>query len=264
MRRSTVAGIFVSILITVCAIFPAGRAEAASVNLPPKAELEAAVTRIETFADYSKYYGANATPITPNAPHYQEYEYLHSLVTTTNKLIANYDDEGFRNHNSEAYGIALTAIDQAITSCRYLFGIVRTENLTAQAAQTPSSSATPTVTATAQAQAQASTTSNTPDVTTAITTTPTIDNETTTDNQPSDSTAPTTFQATESQSSDNGANENLPVEIPKTGSISGSSSIVFIVLVSFIAAISATAIYFIYNRQSKHATPASRRKPGRR
>ncbi len=262
MRRSTVTGIFVSILITICAIFPAGHAEATTANLPPKAELEAAVTRIEKFADYSKYYGANVTPITPDTPHYQEYEYLHSLVTTTNKLIANYDDESFRNHNSEAYGIALTVIDQAITSCRYLFGIVRAESLAAQAAQTPSSSATPTVAATNQTQAP--TTPNTPAITAATTPTPITDNKTTTDNQPSNSTALTTFQATESQSTNDNANENLPVEIPKTGGISGSSSIVFIVLVGFIAAIAATVIYFIYNRQPKHATPASRRKPGRR
>ena len=261
MRRSTVTSIFVSILITICAIFPADHAEATTVNLPPKAELEAAVTRIETFADYSKYYGANATPITPDTPYYQEYEYLHSLVTKTNLLITNYDNADFTVRNAEAYGIALTVIDQAITSCRYLFGIVRAESLTAQATQTPSSSAAPT---TATTQAQAPTTSNTPAITAATTPTPIADNKTTTDNQPSSSTALATFQATESQSTDNDANENLPVEIPKTGGISGSSSIVFIVLVSFIAAISATVIYFIYNRQPKHATPASRRKPGRR
>ena len=262
MRRSTVTSIFVSILITICAIFPAGHAEATTVNLPPKSELEAAVTRIETFADYSKYYGDNATPITPDTPYYQEYEYLHSLVTKTNLLIANYNNADFTVRNAEAYGIALTVIDQAITSCRYLFGIVRAESLAAQAAQTPSSSTTPAVTATNQTQVP--TTSNTPAITAATTPTPIADNKTTTDNQPSSSTALATFQATESQSTDNDANENLPVEIPKTGGISGSSSIVFIVLVSFIAAISATAIYFIYNRQPKHATPASRRKPGRR
>lgn len=263
MRRSTVASIFVSILITICAIFPAGHAEAATVDFPSKTELEAAITRIETFADYSKYYGANTTtPITPNTPYYQEYEYLHSLVTTTNKLIANYDDESFRNHNSEAYGIALTVIDQAITSCRYLFGIVRAESLATQAAQTPSSSTTPTVTATTQSPAP--TTSNTPAITAATTPTPITDNKTTTDDQPSNSTALTTFQATESQSANDNANENLPVEIPKTGGISGSSSVVFIVLVSFIAAVATTVIYFIYSRQPKHATPAPRRKPGRR
>ncbi len=261
MRRSTVTSIFVSILITICAIFPAGHAEATTVNLPPKSELEAAVTRIETFADYSKYYGANATPITPDTPYYQEYEYLHSLVTTTNKLIANYDDESFRNHNSEAYGIALTVIDQAITSCRYLFGIVRAESLTAQATQTPSSSAAPTVTAVAQTQISAI--SSTPVVTAATTTTAT-DSKTDSDRQSSNDTALTTFESTKSYNVDEDADEDLPIEIPKTGGISGPSSIVFIVLVSFIAAIAATVIYFIYNRQPKHATPASRRKPGRR
>lgn len=173
----------------------------------------------------------------------------------------NYDNADFTVRNAEAYGIALTVIDQAITSCRYLFGIVRAESLTAQATQTPSSSAAPT---TATTQAQAPTTSNTPAITAATTPTPIADNKTTTDNQPSNSTALTTFQATESQTANDNANENLPVEIPKTGGISGPSSIVFIVLVSFIAAISATVIYFIYNRQPKHATPASRRKPGRR
>lgn len=260
MRRSTVTGIFVSILITICAIFPAGHAKAAMVNLPPKTELEAAVTRIEKFADYSKYYGANVTPITPDTPYYQEYEYLHSLVTKTNLLIANYDDESFRNHNSEAYGIALTVIDQAITSCRYLFGIVRAESLAAQATQTPSSSAAPTATSTTQSQTSAI--SSTPAVTAVATTTAT-DSKTDSDRQSSNDITLTTFESTESYNVDEDADENLPVEIPKTGDISGSSSIVFIVLVSFIAAISATAIYFIYNRQPKHATPASRRKPGR-
>ena len=49
MRRSTVTGIFVSILITICAIFPAGHAEATTVNLPPKAELG---IRISSFSCY--------------------------------------------------------------------------------------------------------------------------------------------------------------------------------------------------------------------
>ncbi len=261
MRRSTVTSIFVSILITICAIFPAGHAEATTVNLPPKAELEAAVTRIETFADYSKYYGANATPITPDTPYYQEYKYLHSLVTKTNLLITNYDNADFTVRNAEAYGIALTVIDQAITSCRYLFGIVRAESLAAQATQTPSSSATPTVTAVAQTQISAI--SSTPVVTAATTTTAT-DSKTDSDRQSSNDTALTTFESTESYNVDEDADEDLPIEIPKTGGISGPSSIVFIVLVSFIAAIAATVIYFIYNRQPKHATPASRRKPGRR
>lgn len=261
MRRSTVTGIFVSILITICAIFPAGHAEAAMVNLPPKTELEAAVNRIEKFADYSKYYGANATPITPDTPYYQEYEYLHSLVTKTNLLIANYDNTDFTVRNAEAYGIALTVIDQAITSCRYLFGIVRAESLAAQATQTPSSSATPTVATTDQTQAP--TTSNTPAIT-ATTTATATNSKTDSDRQSSNDTALTTFESTESYNVDEDADEDLPIEIPKTGGISGPSSIVFIVLVSFIAAISATAIYFIYNRQPKHATPASRRKPGRR
>ncbi len=260
MRRSTVTSIFVSILITICAIFPAGHAEATTVNLPPKSELEAAVTRIETFADYSKYYGANATPITPDTPYYQEYEYLHSLVTKTNLLIANYNNADFTVRNAEAYGIALTVIDQAITSCRYLFGIVRAESLAAQATQTPSSSAAPTATSTTQSQTSAI--SSTPAVTAVATTTAT-DSKTDSDRQSSNDITLTTFESTESYNVDEDADENLPVEIPKTGGISGSSSIVFIVLVSFIAAISATAIYFIYNRQPKHATPASRRKPGR-
>jgi len=266
MRRSIIFGAIISILATGCAIIPA---QATTVILPPKADLEAAVTRIESFADYPKYYGLGATPIAPTDPYYQEYEYLHSLATKTDILIANYDDADFTIRNAEAYGIALTAIDQAIASCRYIFGIVRAESLAAQATQapsSPSSSVTPATTAQAPAQtAQTPVVSNTP---TTVATTPVTNTEASSDYQSSDgSNALTTFKSTEAQnpntdeSTDKTADSS--VEIPKTGGISQSSSIVFIVLVSFIAATAAAGIYFVYNRRPKHTASAAHRKPRR-
>lgn len=242
MRRSTIFGVFMSILIAGFAIIPA---QAAEFNPEPKSKYEEALAKLDDFiADNQSY----------ESQYPKEYDYLNSLAFKTSDLIDNYDDTDYTIRNAEAYGIAITAIDQAIESCRYIFGIVRAENLAKQAAQT--SNATPT-----SATANTVATTQTPSAQTASTPT-TLAVATTTepksDEQPkSTSNTITTFQATDPQDA---ADENLPVEIPKTGGISQSSSIIFIVIMSFIAAIAATGIYFIYNHQTKPVTPAARRK----
>lgn len=257
MRRRIVLGFFMSILIASCSLIPA---HAASVNLPAKSTLESAVAKIKSFADYSKYYGPNSTPITPSEPYYQEYEYLNSLATKTQILIDKYDDTAFTLRNAEAYNTALPAIDEAIAGCRYLFGIVRAEHL-AQQAQTSTSSTTATTPAsTPTLSVQQS--DQTPSASSAPAQ-PATTSTTTQAPSSSDSTL-ATFTATNTsnteQSSATHSDDNTPVEIPKTGGISQSSSILFIVIVSLVAALAATGIYCVYRRPAKHATPAARRK----
>lgn len=256
MRRRIVLGFFMSILIASYSLIPA---HAASVNLPAKSALESAVAKIKSFADYSKYYGPNSTPITPSEPYYQEYEYLNSLATKTQVLIDKYDDTAFTLRNAEAYNTALPAIDEAIAGCRYLFGIVRAEHL-AQQAQTSTSSTATTPASTPTPSVQQS--HQTPSASSAPAQSATTSATTQT---PSSSSSPlTTFTATDTndtqQSSATHSDDNTPVEIPKTGGISQSSSILFIVIVSLVAALAATSIYYVYHRPAKHTTPAARRK----
>lgn len=257
MRRRIVLGFFMSILIASCSLIPA---HAASVNLPAKSALESAVAKIKSFADYSKYYGPNSAPITPSEPYYQEYEYLNSLATKTQVLIDKYDDTAFTLHNAEAYNTALPAIDEAIAGCRYLFGIVRAEHL-AQQAQTSTSSTATTPASTPAPSVQQS--HQTPSASSAPATQPATTSTTAQAPSSSDSTL-ATFTATDTndakQSSATHSDDNTPVEIPKTGGISQSSSILFIVIVSLVAALAATSIYCVYHRPAKHTTPAARRK----
>lgn len=245
MRRRFVLAFLISTFISSLAF---ASTHASTVNLPPKADLEAAVTRIENFADYSKYYSSGATPITPSTPYYQEYEYLHSLVVNTTTLIQKYDDPDFTARNAEAYGIAITAIDQAIISCRYVFGIVRAESLAAQAAQTSTPNHTP-----------ASTSASTPIAQTAPTATTSANLPTNTTSSQNNQPLETSVTYQDDNHSESTTPET-PAEIPNTGTVTHSSPLLFIVIVSFAAATGATGLYFIYNRQSKPVTPASRRK----
>lgn len=250
MRRFAILSFFMSILISSCSLVPT---QAVEINLPSKADYETALTKLNSFINYAQSYAS-----TTQYP--QEYKYLDSLITKTNILIARYDDVDFTINNAAAYSIAITAIDQAIESCRYIFGIVRAENLANQTTQptTPSSpmaqdNGTIPVVQTPNMQPAQSTTISTVTATTT---------EAKTDKQPNstDSATITTFQATDSQDA---TDESLPVEIPKTGGISQSSSILFIVIMSFVAAIAATGIYFVYNHQAKPATPAAARRKRR-
>lgn len=238
---------------------------AGSLSRPSKAELSAAVSKIETFADYPQYYGANSTtPIPTNHPYYQEYEYLHSLAVKTNLLITRYDDIDFANHNLEAYNLAITVIDQAIESCRYLFGIVRSESLATQPTS-PNTTPTPAPNPAPNPTTRPTTSSSYPN-------TNLVNNTTTTTKDPKQNTSSentsdpiTTFHATETSNLDNNQNQDqtnieAPIEVPKTGDSSKHSSLIFISLVSLSAAFAATAIYYIYNRQPKHSSPASRRR----
>lgn len=256
MRRRIVLGFFMSILIASYSLIPA---HAASVNLPAKSALKSAIAKIKSFADYSKYYGPNSIPITPSEPYYQEYEYLNSLATKTQILIDKYDDTAFTLRNAEAYNTALPAIDEAIAGCRYLFGIVRAEHL-AQQAQTSTSSTATTPASTPTPSVQQS--HQTPSASSAPAQSAT--SSTTTQAPSSSDSALATFTATNTsnteQSSATHSDDNTPVEIPKTGGISQSSSILFIVIVSLVAALAATSIYCVYHRPAKHITPAARRK----
>lgn len=250
MRRLSIFGVFLSILIAGCALIPA---QAAEVNPRPIEDYEAAIQRIDDFVSYAQTYA-------PISQYQREYDYLESLALITSNLVDHYadGDTDYMARHAEDYNIAITAIDQAIDSCRYIFGIVRAESLAAQAAQantTPAPGSAPIATAKA---------SNTQPTTSQTTTTPatlavaTTDTKSESNNQSTDNAAITTFQATKSQ--DDAADTELPVEIPNTGGISQSSSILFIVIMSFVAAIAATGIHFAYNHQSKPATPAARRK----
>lgn len=251
MRRRFVLAFLISTFISSLTF---ASTHASTVNLPPKADLEAAVARIESFADYSKYYSSGATPITPSTPYYQEYEYLHSLVVNTTTLIQKYDDPDFTARNAEAYGIAITAIDQAIISCRYVFGIVRAESLAAQTTQAAQATQTSTPNpAPASISASAPIAQTTPVATTSA-------------NLPMNTTSDQDNQLLEASviSQDDNHSEPTtpedPAEIPNTGTVTHSSPLLFIVIVSFAAAAGAAGLYFIYNRQSKPVTPASRRK----
>lgn len=251
MRRRFVLAFLISTFISSLTF---ASTHASTVNLPPKADLEAAVARIESFADYSKYYNSGATPITPSTPYYQEYEYLHSLVVNTTTLIQKYDNPDFTARNAEAYGIAITAIDQAIISCRYVFGIVRTESLAAQTTQAAQATQTSTPNpAPASISVSAPIAQTTPVATTSanLPMNPTSDQ----DNQPLE-----TSVTSQDDNHSEPTTPETPAEIPNTGTVTHSSPLLFIVIVSCAAATGAAGLYVIYNRQSKPVTPASRRK----
>lgn len=251
MRRRFVLAFLISTFISSLTF---ASTHASTVNLPPKADLEAAVARIESFADYSKYYNSGATPITPSTPYYQEYEYLHSLVVNTTTLIQKYDNPDFTARNAEAYGIAITAIDQAIISCRYVFGIVRAESLAAQTTQAAQATQTSTPN---PAPASISVSAPIAQTTPVATTSANLPMNTTSDqdNQPLE-----TSVTSQDDNHSEPTTPETPAEIPNTGTVTHSSPLLFIVIVSFAAATGAAGLYFIYNRQSKPVTPASRRK----
>lgn len=263
MRRSIVTSIFVSIFIIGCTFFSAHPAWAVEAELPPKADLEAAIERIENFADFQKYYGFDATaPVTPSMPHFQEYEYLNSLLLKISDLIDNYDNADFTLRNAKSYRDAIPVVDRTIASLRYTFGLVYAENLAAQSAASPS--AVPTTNTTLSTTSSQTTTPATP-VTQIIATTSTPNTPAATDkneseNKASDTSAITTFESTDTKSA-NRDNIIEPVEIPNTGAgVSQTSSILFVVLVSLVAAVAATGIYFFYNHQAKRPASVAARK----
>lgn len=266
MRRSTVIGIFMPILIAGSILFamPTSSAYATVIELPPKSTYIEAVARIESFASYPKYYGTNSTPITPSDQYYQEYEYLHSLAEKTKILIARYDDPDFTARNIEAYNVALTAIDQAITGCRYIFGIVRAESLAAeQAAQ--STPVTPT-TSSNQSVPVVATNTVPPTSTTPTTVAPVITPTTTV----ADTTPTSTASATTASTSDSSktspialstteTTDDIP-EVPHTGEVNSSSPLIFILIISLSATLASILIYFVYNHKTKYNTLPAHKK----
>lgn len=262
MQRRAVLGffIFMSILTTGYTLIPINQAQAID-TIRPKSDYENAVSRIEEFVDYAKTYASDSQ-------YPQEYAYLNSLLLKTSVLVDRYDDKDFVNHNSEAYNIALTVIDDAITSCRYVFGIVRAENLATNPTPAPSAPSTTTSTNPTpatnnrpQPKAQANSTSSTESTafsSTVATTTKTEVVQISDDSNSSVTSNISTFESTDSKTTNHNPE---PIEVPNTGAnLSSSSSIVFIVLVGLIAAIASTGIYFIYNYKAKPTTPVSRKK----
>lgn len=278
MRR-----LFIFLSILTAGLGFAASAQATSATLPSKAELENAVERIESFADYAKYYGAFSKSIVPNAPlteenpHYQEYRYLNSLATKTYMLIDHYDEPDFTAKNAEAYAVALEAIDQAITSCRYTFGIVQKE----KANQTESSQSP--IQTESQNQNQAQSGTSTSAVTTPATSTSTASSTTTPAKASVSASASTSTGATvrvvvaktddtvidagtiaeetpetsENQGSTSTNDSDVSViEIPNTGT--SPVSVIFIVAFSLVAATAVTGVYFIRNRHTYgHARSAA-------
>lgn len=275
MRRSAIISMLLSILffgpIAATPSYATSSANSSDpnnasvvLNRPSQAELRTAVNRIISFADYSKYYGANATTKLPaNHPHYAEYQYLHTLATKTETLIEHYDDIDFvKRLLPGTYDTALAAIDEALIGCSYLFGIVREQNA-AQATQiTPPSVATPSV-APQPSAPSANPTSITLATTSSSSAAPASPVE-------SSSSASSNSSASASSTDDNTPtptnnptstpDDNTPVAIPNTGGTNPRSSLIFIVIVALITALAATGIYYIYNRPTTHHKPSLHKK----
>lgn len=251
MRRLSILGFFVSIMIACCTI-----SSAQATSLPSKTDLESAISRINEFTRYAQsYVSVDQYP--------QEYEYLTSLSDKTNILVDKYNDSDFVNQNTEAYNTAIPAIDQAIEGCRYIFGIVRAETLAKQAADQAANAtnAVPNSNANTTTYTQAAHTQSTPTIISNASTTA-ISPETTEGHDSNSNiinTTDATPEITEAPQ-ENETSVNLPTEIPKTGENTQSLSMPFIVLISFIAATIATSIYFIHNRPTKHHNPTAHHK----
>ena len=101
---------------------------------PAQAELQFAIRKLEQLGDYQSHFGANSdTILSPEVPYYQEYNYLHRLVTTTQPLVDYYDDtEWLTTHHvtNQTFKDALIEMQNAHRCCTLILGLNRTEENT--------------------------------------------------------------------------------------------------------------------------------------
>lgn len=182
---------------------------------PAQAELQSAIRKLEHLGDYQTYFGKNPeTVVDTKTPHYQEYNYLHSLVTDAQVLVDHYDDTTWlqaHNVTNETFRDILEAMQHAYRGCSLIFGV----NRTAEAPTTTSkveAATTPSITKTTSTTPQA--TASTP-----TTTAKTVKTEVFTPAAPTTPAAETT--PAQVDTTDDTTNE---IAVPATGIVAESSS----------------------------------------
>lgn len=225
---------------------------------PTKAELQAAIHQLEHLGDYQTYFSANTT-LSSAVPHYQEYNYLHNLVMSSQTLVDHYDDADWLDAHQVAnatFRDALTELNHAYRGCSLILELNRTANTSdAKTEPTPTTSDTPTSTSsnssktnTAQAHHQTTSTKTTVKAETFATPTTTANT--------SSSTTPTVASETPTTNTQNHTNDaTAEIAVPTTGNVETTRQIsgtaVFAVVLTG-AIVASLLITVILRREPRH------------
>lgn len=109
---------------------------------PAQAELQSAIRKLEQLGDYQTYFSNSSTAVVDaKVPHYQEYNYLHNLVTSAQLLVDHYADSAWlESHRvtNQTFQDALEEMQHAYRGCSLIFGVNRTTSDTKTEAPTAS------------------------------------------------------------------------------------------------------------------------------
>lgn len=133
---------------------------------PAQAELQSAIRKLEQLGDYQTYFGNKPDTVVVDAkiPHYQEYNYLHNLVTTTQLLADHYNDTAWlESHKvtNQTFTDALIEMQHAYRGCSLIFGVDHGKNEVPTTSSTPNASSSNQTITVPTDTAQSTTTANT-------------------------------------------------------------------------------------------------------
>lgn len=139
-RLSLLGAVMLTLSLGLFNYQPVSATDAAvEASRPAVSELEAALKQLRAIGEYEYWFGDTDLPLTAEeTSFYEEYNYLHRLVTDTQALITHYDDAAYLEQHQLQPSIFQDVLDEAHDALRGLPLLLGLERKAPVASTTPS------------------------------------------------------------------------------------------------------------------------------